>query len=147
MQCVRQLHIFFVYFMHICILRICCNKKSTKLCWSELVDCLAKRGYNKRKTNNLIERAFTNFDYPPTGRRCHATRPVNFNVLYHPGLPNVKGILQKYMPLLHQSVTMKNVVPDLPLISFSQPHNMCRNLCRARLRQTASVNDEPPRPS
>ena len=51
------------------------------------------------------------------------------------------------MPLLHQSVTMKTVVPDLPLISFSQPHNLCRSLCRATLRQTASVNDEPPRPS
>ena len=51
------------------------------------------------------------------------------------------------MPLLHQSVTMKTDVPDLPHISFSQPHNLCRRLCRAKLRQTASVNDEPPRPS
>ena len=66
---------------------------------------------------------------------------------FHPSLPNIKGILQRYMPLLHQSVTMKTVVPDLPLISFSQPHNLCRSLCRAKLRQTASVNDEPPRPS
>ena len=51
------------------------------------------------------------------------------------------------MVLLHQSATMKTVVPDLPLISFSQPHNLCRSLCRAKLRQDASVNDEPPRPS
>ena len=42
---------------------------------------------------------------------------------------------------------MKTVVPDLPLISFSQPHNFCRSLCRAKRHQTASVNDEPPRPS
>ena len=64
-----------------------------------------------------------------------------------PGLPDIKGISQKYMPLLHQSVTMKTVVPDLPLIRICQPHNLCRSLCRAKLRQTASVNDEPPRPS
>ena len=51
------------------------------------------------------------------------------------------------MPLLHQSVTMQTVVPDLPLISFSQSHNLCRSQCRAKLRQSASVNDEPPRPS
>ena len=69
------------------------------------------------------------------------------NVLFHPGLPDIKGTLHMYMPLLHQSVTMKTVVPDLPLIGFSQPHNMCRSLCRAKLRQTVSVNDEPPRPS
>ena len=33
-----------------------------------------------------------------------------------PGLPDIKGILQRYMPLLHQSVTMKTVVPDLQLL-------------------------------
>ena len=66
---------------------------------------------------------------------------------FHPGLPDIKGILQKYMPLLHQSVTMETVVPDLPLIDLSQPHYLCGSLCRTKLRQTASVNHEPPRPS
>ena len=128
------------------ILRICSSKESAKLRCTELVDCLVKRGYNKRKTNKQIERAFTNFANPPTGRQCHTTRPVYFNVQFHPGLPDIKGILQRYMPLLHQSFTMKTVIPDLPLISFYQPHNLCRSLCRAKLRQAASVNDEPPRP-
>ena len=129
------------------ILRICSSKESAKIRCTELVDCLVKRGYNKRKTNKQIERAFTNSSHFPTGRQCHTTRPVYFNDLFHPGLPDIKGILQWYMPLLHQSVTMKTVVPDLPPISFSQHHNLCRSLCRAKLRQTASVNDEPPRPS
>ena len=129
------------------ILRICSSKESAKLRCTELVDCLVKRGYNKRKTNKQIERAFTNFANPPTGRQCHTTHPVYFNVQFHPGLPDIKGILQRYMPLLHQYVTMKTVVPDLPLISFSQPHNLCRSLCRAKLRQAASVNEEPPIPS
>ena len=129
------------------ILRICSSKESAKLRCTELVDCLVKRGYNKRKTNKQIERAFTNFANHPTARQCHTTRPVYFNVQFHPGLPDIKRILQRYMPLLHKSVTMKTVFPYLPLISFSQPHNLCRSLCRAKLRQAASVNDEPPRPS
>ena len=45
---------------------------------TELVDCLVIRGYNKRKTNKQIERAFTNFANPPTGRQSHTTRPVYF---------------------------------------------------------------------
>ena len=129
------------------ILRICSSKESAKIRCMELVDCMVKRGYNKRKTNKQIERAFTNFANLPTGHQSHTTRPLYFNVQFYPGLPDIKGILQRYMPLLHQSVTMKTVVPDLPLISFSQPHNLCRSLCRAKLRQTASANDEPPRPS
>ena len=129
------------------IFRICSNIKTATLRYTELVLCLVKRGCNKRKTNKQIERTFTNFANPPTGSQSHTTRPVYFNVQFHPGLPDLKCILQMYMPLLHQSVTIKTVVPDLPLISFSQPHNLSRNLCRAELRQAASVNDEPPRPS
>ena len=110
------------------ILRICSNKESAKLRCAELVDCLVIRGYNKRKTNKQIERAFTNFANPPTERQNHTTHTVYFNVQFHTGLPDIKGILQKYIPLLHQSVTMKTVVHDLPLISFSKPHNLCRTV-------------------
>ena len=135
------------YCQAIRILRICSNKESAKLRCTELVDCLVKRGYNKRKTNKQIERAITNFANPPTGNQSHTTRPLYYYVQLHPGLPDIKGILQRYMPLLHQSVTMKTAVPDLSLISFSKSHNLCRSLCRAKLRKTASVNDEPPRSS
>ena len=128
------------------ILLICSSKESAKIRCTELVDCLVMRGYNKTMTNKQIERAFTNLSNPPTGRQFNTTRPVYINVQLHPGLPDMKGILQRYMPLLHQSVTIRTVVPDLPLISFSRPHNLCRSLCRAMLRQTASVNFEPPRP-
>ena len=54
------------------------------------MDCLVKRGYNKRETNKQIERAFTNFANPSTGRQCHTTRPVYFNVQFHPGLKEKK---------------------------------------------------------
>ena len=84
------------------ILRICSNKESAKIRCTELVECLDKRGYNNRKTNKQIERAFINFSNPPTGHQSHTTRPVYFNVQFHPGLPDIKGILQRYMPLLHQ---------------------------------------------
>ena len=66
---------------------------------SELVDCLVKRSFNKRKTNNQIERAFTNFANPPTGRRSHTNRHVSLYMLFHPGLPDINDTLQKYMRL------------------------------------------------
>ena len=135
------------YIQALRILRICSSKETATLRCTELVDCLVKRGYSKRRTNKQIERAFTNFANPTTGRQRHTIFPVYFNVQFQPGLPNIRGISQLYMSLLLQSVSMKTVVPDLPHISFSQSRNLCRSLCRAKLRQTASVNDEPPRPS
>ena len=41
---------------------------------------------------------------------------------------------------------MKTVVPDLPIITLSQPPNLCSSLCRAKLRHTSAI-DDPPRPS
>ena len=135
-----------------CFLQISCTAIGTKMAsaYANIVMSIFERklltgSYNKPLVwFRYVDDIFAIY---PTGRQCHTTRPVYFNVQFHPGLPDIKGILQRYMPLLHQSVTMKTVVPDLPLISFSQPHNLCRSLCRAKLRQAASVNDEPPRPS
>ena len=97
--------------------------------------------------NIQIKRAITNFANILTVRKSQTTRPAYINVQFHPGSPDIKGILHRYTPLLHQSVTMKTAVPDLPMISFSQPPNWCYCLCRAKLRQPASVIDQPPRPS
>ena len=62
-------------------------------------------------------------------------------------LQDMKGISQKYVPLLNQPVTMKFPAPVLPITSYGQPHYLCRSLSWAKLRQPASLNDEPPRPS
>lgn len=74
-------------------------------------------------------------------RERNSTRPVYFNVKYHPSLPDIRGILKRYMPLLHQSDIMKTAVPKLPTISFSQPPNLGRILCRAKLRQPSGSHD------
>ena len=72
------------------ILRICSSKESAYIRCTDLVDCLVRRCYSKRKTNKQIERAFTHFSNPPTGHQSHTTRPVYFNVQFHPSLPDIK---------------------------------------------------------
>ena len=71
------------------ILRICYNIESAKLRCTELVDGLFRRGYNKGRTNKQVERAFTNFANPPTGRQSHSTRPVYFNAQFHHFLSDI----------------------------------------------------------
>lgn len=123
------------------ILRICSNLKTARVRCSELTDSLVKWGYNKKKVNAQIERAITNFTNPTPMRERNSTRPVYFNVKYHPSLPDIRGILKRYMPLLHQSDIMKTAVPKLPTISFSQPPDLGRILCRAKLRQPSGSHD------
>ena len=50
---------------------------------------------------------------------------------YHPGLPNITGILRKYQPLLHRSETMRSAVPDVPIVTFRHPPNL-RKFSRER---------------
>ena len=58
----------------------------------------------------------TSLILPTLQSQSYTTCPVYFNMQFHHGLPDTKGILQRYMPLLHQSVTMKTAVSDLPLL-------------------------------
>ena len=78
------------------ILRICSNIETAKLRCTELMDCLVKRVYNKRKTTKQIERAFTHFNNPSTGLQCHTTRPVYLNTQFHPGLPDKRHFTEVY---------------------------------------------------
>ena len=128
------------------ILRICSSLETAKLRCSELTDSLVKRGYNRKKVNVQIERAITNFTNPMPVGESKTARPVYFNVQFHPSLPDIKGILQRYMPLLHQSEKLKTAVPNIPIISFSQPSNLGSTLCRAKLRQPPGVNDRTSKP-
>ena len=52
------------YSQALCILCICSNIETAKLHCTELVDCMDKFGYNKRKTNIQMERAITNLANP-----------------------------------------------------------------------------------
>lgn len=58
---------------------------------------------------------------------------------YHPGLPDIKEVLRKHQPLLHLSPVMKEVVPNLPLLAFSQPPNLRRLLVRAKIKRGTST--------
>ena len=68
------------YIQALRMFRICSNIEPAKLRCTKQVDCLVRRDYNKRKTNKLIERAFTYIAKPSTGRQSHSTSPVQFNV-------------------------------------------------------------------
>ena len=52
---------------------------------------------------------------------------------YHPALPDITGILRKYQHLLHCSETMRNVVTELPVVTFRRPPYLGNFLVRAKL--------------
>lgn len=63
-----------------------------------------------------------------SNREEGVSQRVPLVIEYHPGLPNLKGILQGHQPLLHVSPIMMEIVPDLPMLSFSQPLNLKKKM-------------------
>ena len=56
-------------------------------------------------------------------------------VQYHPGLPDTKGTLKKFLPILCTSECMIMVFSRPPVVSFSQPQNLSQQPCQAKLQE------------
>ena len=66
-------------------------------------------------------------------RQGTTKKRVPFVVTYHPGLPNIRGILKELHPLLHFSNRSKQAIQDLPMIAFCRPKSLNGYLVRAKL--------------
>ena len=62
-------------------------------------------------------------------------RGVYFIVHNNPGLPDIKGTLEKFLPILYTSERMSMVFSRPAVVSFSQPKNLFLQLCRAKLQE------------
>ena len=125
------------------ISRICSEEEKTTSRAQELVQFFTRRGYKESQVKEQIERALNGGPKPrpqaPVRRqmpRCKTDdqRPrIPLVLTYHPGLPDIKGILERNQPILHLSERMKKAVPELPLRSFRQPPNLKSLIVRAKI--------------
>jgi hypothetical protein len=116
------------------VLRICSDPQTARTRCDELTEYLVRRGHGRRMVKAQIQRAITNHTSPPPPRDTATVRPIFFTVEYHPSLPDIKDILARYLPILHLSDKMKKAVPKSPIMSFRQPRNLGKTLCRAKLK-------------
>lgn len=130
------------------ILRICSDPSTARLRCNELCDFLVRRGYNRKKVSCQIDRAFMSFyskSTIPPSVEGEKPRRIYFTVQYHPGLPDIKGTLTKYLPLLHLSSRMREAVPEPPIVSFRQPSHLKNLLVKAKVKNPRPKG-EPSRP-
>ena len=60
---------------------------------------------------------------------------IHITVQYHPGLPDIKGTLMEFLPILYTSERTSMVFSRPPVVSFSQPKTLSQQLCRAKLQE------------
>ena len=105
---------------------------------NELKGFLINREYDKDEVQSQIDKA-TRLDrvtlLQPTRRKAPLDR-VPLIVTYHPGLPPLKSILHKYLPILNVSQRLGPAVKDPPLVAYRRPPNLKDLLVRARFVTT-----------
>ena len=115
------------------ILRICSDPATALSRCNELIEYLVRRGHGRRRTQLEVQRAIDVYRNPQQHIR-KIYQAVYFTVQYHPGLPDIKGTFKKFLSILYTSERM-SMVFSRPPVSFSQPKNLSRQLCRAKLQE------------
>ena len=128
------------------ILRICSDPDTADTRCSELAEFLTQRGHGRRVVREQITRAKAKFRDPVTVTEPSEPTDRFFTVQYHQALPDIKGILTRYLPVLHTSERMTQVALCAPVLSFSQPPNLGKMLCRAKLREESNTAVQPCQP-
>ena len=90
--------------------------------------------YILRRSQLEVQRAIDAYRNPQQHIR-NIDRGVYFIVQYHPGLPDIKGTLKKFLPILYTSERMSMVFSRPLVVSFSQPKNLSQQLCRDKLKE------------
>ena len=124
------IYIYIYVFLARRILRICCDPATAQSSCNELIEYLVHRGHGRRRTqlefqlaidaNRVQKQQIRNIDIE-----------VYFIVHYHPGLPDIKGTLRKFLRIVYTVERMTMVLFRPPVVLFLQPKFFSQQLCRA----------------
>ena len=109
------------------ILRICSVPATAQSRCDELIEYLVRRGHGRRRTQLEVQRAI-DANRNPKQHIHNIDLAVYFTIQYLPGLPDIKGTLKKFLPILYTSERMCMVFSRPAVVSLSQPKNPSRKL-------------------
>ena len=82
---------------------------------------LVQSGYKKNFIQQPVDRARqTPRDEALRYRPKKENSRIPFTVTYHPGLPDIEGMLRKLHPVLHSPQRFRDAIKEVPIVAFSQ---------------------------
>ena len=129
-----------VYSQALRIKRICSDPANIEQHCLRLEQFFVLRGYSRKRVRLSIRKALDSpssiqrISRPRTGSQC-----TPLVVTYHPGLPNLNNILRELHPVLLASDSMRDILPEPPLLSFRRPRNLRNELVRAKLKDHGEI--------
>ena len=101
----------------------------------DLCGFLVERGYGRNFVEQQVDRARRiprNEALRENPKKDNNRIP--FTVTYHPGLPNIGGLLRELQPVLHSSIRCKDAIKEFPMVAFRKPKSLSEYLVRAGFR-------------
>ena len=122
------------YSLALRLVRICSDEESLEKRMGELEVLLKQRGYRHKKIHAAFSRALaiSREEALQTVQKEPLTR-ITFTVTYNPQLLGLPGVFQKHWRAMTRDKRMLIIFEEPPMISFRQPPNLKRLLCKARL--------------
>ena len=108
------------------ILCICTDPATDQSRCNELIEYLVRRGQGRRRTQLEVQRAIDTHRNPQQHIR-NIDSGVYLTVQYHPGLPDIKDTLRKFLPIIYTSERMRMVFSRPPVFSFASPKTIVNN--------------------
>ena len=81
------------------IIRICSDTATAQSRCNELIEYLVRRGHGRGRTQLEVQRAIDAYRNPQQHIR-NIDSGVYSMAQYHPGLPDIKGTMKKFLPIL-----------------------------------------------
>ena len=116
------------------IIRICSDPATALSRCNELIEYLVRRGHGRRRTQLDVQGARDAHRNPQQHIRKN-DRGVYFIVLYHPGLPDIRVTLRKFLPILNTSERMSMVFSAFQLFCFSNQKTFLNNYVGPNFRR------------
>ena len=108
------------------ILRICSNPATAQASCNELIEYLVCRGHVRRRTQLEVQRTIDAYRHPQQ-HILNVDRGKYFIVQHHPGLPDIKGTLKNFLPIVYTYERASMVFSRHPVVSFFQPKYFSNN--------------------
>ena len=115
-------------------MRICSDREALDRRLLELAGFLTQRGYRQKKIENAFERSKlrTRAETLLEVQKEPSTR-ITLTVTYNPQVADLPGVIFKHWKAMTRDKRMERIFKEPPMVSFRQPPNLKKLLCKAKL--------------
>lgn len=120
----------------------CSNQNTAAKRYKDLEEHLCARKHNRKKVHYSIGRAMRDDVNTAKEKKKQNDSRAHLIIRYHPGLPDINGILRQLHPILESDPRLKNIFDKPPILAFKRQKNLREIVVKSRLPNVTENNSD-----